>query len=89
MGRFSGKVAVVTGAGRGIGLAIAKGFAAEGGKVAVISRSEGSCSKAADDINAEFADSAKAYAVDVADFTSTQDLGKQIIADFGSVDILW
>ncbi len=88
MGKFSGKVAVVTGAGRGIGLAIAKGFAAEGGKVAVISRSESSCGKAADEINAAFPDSAKAYAVDVSDFTTTQELGKQIMSDFGQVDIL-
>ena len=38
MARFENKVAVVTGAGRGIGLEIAKAFAAEGGKVAVVSR---------------------------------------------------
>ncbi|MGJ8677266.1 MAG: 3-oxoacyl-[acyl-carrier-protein] reductase [Akkermansiaceae bacterium] len=88
MARFTDKVAVVTGAGRGIGLEIAKAFAAEGGKVAVVSRSEGSCGSAAEAINAEFPDVAKAYAVDVADHEAVQALGKKIIEDFGTVNIL-
>lgn len=88
MSRFQDKVVVVTGAGRGIGKAIARAFASEGAKVAVISRSAGSCQSAADEINAEFADSAKAYAVDVADHEAVQELGKQIIEDFGTVNVL-
>lgn len=88
MARFTDKVAVVTGAGRGIGLEIAKAFAAEGGKVAVVSRSEGSCGGAAEAINAEYPGVAKAYAVDVADHEAVQAMGKQIIADFGKVNIL-
>jgi 3-oxoacyl-[acyl-carrier protein] reductase len=88
MARFQDKVVVVTGAGRGIGKAIARAFASEGAKVAVISRSEGSCQGAADAINAEFPESAKAYAVDVADYDAVQALGKQIIADFGGINVL-
>ncbi|WP_143158898.1 MULTISPECIES: 3-oxoacyl-[acyl-carrier-protein] reductase [Rubritalea] len=88
MSRFQDKVVVVTGAGRGIGKAIARAFAAEGAKVAVISRSEGSCQGAADEINAEFADSAKAYAVDVADFDAVQELGKKISEDLGAINVL-
>jgi len=88
MQSFEGKVAVVTGGGRGIGGAIAKAFAARGAKVAVVSRSEASCGKTADEINAEFPDSAKAYALDVADHAAVAALGKQVIADFGSVNIL-
>ena len=88
MERFRDKVAVVTGAGRGIGLEIAKAFAAEGGKVAVVSRSAGSCGGAADAINADHPGAAKSYAVDVADHEAVQEVSKQIVEDFGTVNIL-
>jgi len=88
MGKFDNKVAVVTGAGRGIGKEIARAFAAEGAKVAVISRSESSCQGAADAINAEFPDSATAYAIDVADHDAVQALGKQVVAELGGANIL-
>lgn len=88
MSKFQDKVLVITGAGRGIGKEIALRFASEGAKVAVVSRSEQSCQGAADEINSKFADSAKAYAVDVANHEEVQALGKQVIADFGTVNIL-
>ena len=88
MSRFANKTAVVTGAGRGIGQEIARALAAQGAKVAVVSRSESSCGKAAEEINAEFPGSAKAYAVDVADHAAVQELAKKIGEDFGSVNIL-
>ncbi len=88
MSRFANKTAVVTGGGRGIGQEIARALAAEGAKVAVVSRSESSCGKAADEINAEFPGSAKAYAVDVADHTAVQELAKKISEEFGTVNIL-
>jgi len=88
MARFAGKVAVVTGGGRGIGAEIARQFAAEGAKVAVVSRSESSCGSAAEAINADCPNAAKAYPVDVADHDAVQALGKQIIEDLGPVNIL-
>jgi len=88
MQRFTNKVAVVTGGGRGIGQEIARALAAEGAKVAVVSRSESSCGKAAEEINADFPGSCTAYAVDVADHTAVQELAKKIGEDMGTVNIL-
>jgi len=88
MSRFENQVAIVTGAGRGIGEAIARRFAAEGARVAVVSRSESNSQKTAEAINAAHPDKAKPYAVDVADFDAVQKVGEQIIADFGRADVL-
>ena len=88
MAQFADKVVVVTGAGRGIGLSVAKAFASEGAKVAVLSRNPQSCGKAAAEINAEFPDAAKSYGVDVANHDEVQEVGKQILADYGSVNVL-
>jgi 3-oxoacyl-[acyl-carrier protein] reductase len=88
MSRFANKIAVVTGGGRGIGQEIARALAAEGAKVAVVSRSESSCGKAAEEINAAFPGSATAYAVDVADHAAVQELAKRITDELGPVNIL-
>jgi len=88
MSRFANQVAVVTGAGRGIGQAIAQALAAEGAKVAVVSRSASSCGKAAEEINASHPGSATAYAVDVADHDAVQELAKKVTEELGPVSIL-
>jgi 3-oxoacyl-[acyl-carrier protein] reductase len=86
--RFEGQVAVVTGAGRGIGHAIAVRLASEGARVACVSRTAANTKKTADEINAMRADAAKHYAVDVADHAAVQRIGAQILQDFGKIDIL-
>ncbi len=88
MNRFTNKIAVVTGAGRGIGQEIARALAAEGAKVALISRSASSCGKAAEEINASFPGAASAYPVDVADHEAVQELAKKITNELGTVHIL-
>jgi 3-oxoacyl-[acyl-carrier protein] reductase len=86
--RFEGQIAIITGAGRGIGRAIALRFASEGARVACVSRSEENATKTADQINNMRSDAAKAYAVDVADHTAVQQMGARILEDFGRSDIL-
>jgi 3-oxoacyl-[acyl-carrier protein] reductase len=86
--RFENQVAIVTGAGRGIGHAIALRLAEEGARVASVSRREETSKSTADEINVHRADAAKAYAVDVADHAAVQQTAAQILQDFGRVDIL-
>jgi 3-oxoacyl-[acyl-carrier protein] reductase len=86
--RFENQIVVVTGAGRGIGHAIATQLASEGARVACVSRTEANAKKTANEINAMHADTAKAYAVDVADHAAVQKIGAQILRDFGKIDIL-
>src|SRR5438094_2466929 len=88
MMRFENQVAIVTGAGRGIGHAIALRLASEGARVACVSRSEENAKRTADELKAQRDDSAKAYAVDVADHAAVQKIGAQILQDFGKIDIL-
>ena len=78
----------MTGAGRGIGHAIALRLASEGARVACVSRSEENAKRTADQLNTLRAGSAKHYAVDVADHAAVQKAGEQILTDFTKIDIL-
>jgi 3-oxoacyl-[acyl-carrier protein] reductase len=86
--RLEHHVAIVTGAGRGIGRAIAARLASEGARVACVSRTEANAKKTADEISATRPNAARAYAVDVADHAAVQKVGARILEDFGRIDIL-
>jgi 3-oxoacyl-[acyl-carrier protein] reductase len=86
--KFENQVAIVTGAGRGIGHAIAVRLASEGARVACVSRSVENAKRTADELNIARANSAKPYSVDVANHLDVQTIGEEILEDFGKVDIL-
>lgn len=84
---LQGKKAIVTGASRGLGRAIATGLAAAGADVACVARSTDALADTVGEITALGRD-AKAYAVDVTDQEAVTDAVGFIHGDFGAVDIL-
>jgi 3-oxoacyl-[acyl-carrier protein] reductase len=87
MGQLDNQTAVVTGAGRGIGRAIALKFAAEGANVVCVSRTVENSEKVAAEVRA-LGRQAWAFAVDVADAKSVAETAEKILAAAGRVDIL-
>src|SRR5579884_3512855 len=87
MSQLANQIAVVTGAGRGIGRAIALKFAAEGADVACISRTAENSEKVAGEIRA-LGRKAWAHAVDVSDADAVAAAAEKILSDAGRVDIL-
>ncbi len=85
---LEGKTALITGAARGIGKAIALRFAAEGANIAFTDLVIDETGKLTETEIAECGVKAKGYASNAADFGQTQEVVKQVIADFGSIDIL-
>jgi len=84
---LSGKVALVTGASRGIGLAIAQGLAAEGAKLCIAARGEEALQQAAETIVAAGGE-VLAPTADVADDESAARLVEAAHERFGRIDIL-
>mgnify|MGYP000149108083 CR=1 FL=1 len=87
MSLLANKVAVVTGAGRGIGRAVALAYARMGADVACVSRTEENSAKAAAEVEA-LGRRAWAVAVDVSDTAAVNAAAGKILDDAGRVDIL-
>jgi 3-oxoacyl-[acyl-carrier protein] reductase len=89
--RMDGRVAVITGSSTGLGLAMAKEFAASGASVALLARkmdaltaAKAEVAKAAGKTNAKI----EVYSCDVAKAQPIADTWKKVVADFGKVDIV-
>src|SRR2546427_2796591 len=87
MSQLASQIAVVTGAGRGIGRAIALKFAAEGADIVCVSRTSENSEKVAGEIRA-LGPRAWAWEVDVADSKAVAEGGEKILAQTGRMDVL-
>ena len=83
MGRLDGKVAVITGASSGIGLAMAKRFVEEGAKVVMGAKDKGKLEEAAKDVKGE----KLTVACDVANADDVKRLFGEAVKKFGRIDI--
>jgi len=85
---LAGKTALVTGAGRGIGLALARGLAGHGAAVALVSRTESELEQARRDIEAQTGSQAWAFPFDLSDLGGIEELFRKIHQTTGGVGIL-
>lgn len=87
MNRLQGKVAIITGAGQGIGKGIAKRLAREGASVVIAEYNPETAFGAAQEIEEE-GGRALAYPIDIADVGAIQQMVDDIVARFEQIDIL-
>ena len=85
---LEGKVAIITGASRGIGSGIAKVFAQQGAKVAFTYSSSAESARALENELNALGIKAKGYQSNAADFSDAHKLVDDVIAEFGTIDIL-
>ncbi|MGZ4032396.1 MAG: SDR family NAD(P)-dependent oxidoreductase, partial [Tumebacillaceae bacterium] len=86
--RLDNKVALVTGAGRGIGKAVATGLAQAGADVVLVARTQSQLDEAAAEIAEQTGRRTLALACDLADPQAIENTVAQAIAHFGRIDIL-
>ncbi len=90
--RLKDRLAVITGASRGVGAAVAKAYAAEGAHVILIARTTGALEEIDDEIKARGdkggGGGTTLVPMDLCEFAAIDDLGRQIFERWGKLDIL-
>ncbi len=87
-GRLTGRIALITGASRGIGRAVALRFAEEGAKLILVARTTGALEELDDDIRKISGESATLVPMDMRDFDAIDKMGGAVYERFGKLDIL-
>jgi len=87
-GRLAGRLAVITGASRGIGAAVAERFAAEGARLVLIARTQGALEEMDDRVQAAGAPPATLVPLDLRDGDALDRLGASLFERHGKLDIL-
>jgi len=87
-GRLEGRVALITGASRGIGRAVAERFAAEGAQLILVARTPGALEEVDDRVQEISGRKATLVPLDLKDFDGIDNLGAAIHERFGRLDIL-
>ena len=82
------KVVLITGGSRGLGRAMAFGFARNGANVAIVSRKMDSCVSAAQEIEQEYQVRAFPFAAHAAEWDSMDNMVEAVYKEFGRVDVL-
>jgi 2-deoxy-D-gluconate 3-dehydrogenase len=86
--KLAGKVAVVTGANRGIGRAIAESLAEAGGTVALVGRQADSIEAVASELERDHGSVALPVVADISDDVQVEALVQRVVSTLGSVDVL-
>jgi len=87
-GRLKNRIAVITGATRGIGRAVARRFAAEGANLILIGRTTGALEEVDDEVRAASGRNATLVPMDLMDFDAIDRLGAAIYERHGRLDVL-
>ena len=85
---LSGRVAIITGGSKGLGLAMAAGLASAGANVMLVNRNAAEGAAAAGEISTAYGTQALSFSADITDEAQTEMMAKTAIETFGQIDIL-
>ena len=88
MSRLAGRIALITGASRGIGAAVARRFAAEGARLVLVARTVGGLEEVDDAVRAASGESALLVPLDLREHDALDQLGASLYERYGKLDVL-